>query len=120
MIRKFSSISQRFRFACVFGLNGKNFFKTMINVGKIHGEVRVVNGRSVRRFTLTTSLVCSLTCARQINMDITMQQMRNYRKEQMQMVQRSDISPSTIFVWRYIASMDLQRKSFRLRQKSMT
>lgn len=31
------------RIAWVFGLNGKNFIKTMINVGKTHGEVRVVN-----------------------------------------------------------------------------
>lgn len=31
------------RIAWVFGLNGKNFIKTMINVGKIHDEVRVVN-----------------------------------------------------------------------------
>ena len=27
----------------VFGLNGKNFIKTMINVGKTHDEIRVVN-----------------------------------------------------------------------------
>lgn len=31
------------RTAWVFGLNGKNFIKTMINVGKAHKEVRVVN-----------------------------------------------------------------------------
>lgn len=31
------------RIAWVFGLNGKNFIKTMINVGKTHNEVRVVN-----------------------------------------------------------------------------
>lgn len=31
------------RIAWVFGLNGKNFIKTMINVGKSHDEVRVVN-----------------------------------------------------------------------------
>lgn len=31
------------RIAWVFGLNGKNFIKTMINVGKKHNEVRVVN-----------------------------------------------------------------------------
>lgn len=31
------------RIAWVFGLNGKNFIKTMINVGKTHGVVRVVN-----------------------------------------------------------------------------
>ena len=31
------------RIAWVFGLNGKNFVKTMLNVGKNHDEVRVVN-----------------------------------------------------------------------------
>ena len=31
------------RIAWVFGLNGKNFIKTMVNVGKSHDEVRVVN-----------------------------------------------------------------------------
>ena len=31
------------RIAWVFGLNGNNFIKTMINVGKTHEEVRVVN-----------------------------------------------------------------------------
>lgn len=31
------------RIAWVFGLNGKNFIKTMINLGKTHDEVRVVN-----------------------------------------------------------------------------
>lgn len=31
------------RIAWVFGLNGKNFIKTMINAGKSHEEVRVVN-----------------------------------------------------------------------------
>lgn len=31
------------RIAWVFGLNGKNFIKTMINVGNTHNEVRVVN-----------------------------------------------------------------------------
>lgn len=31
------------RIAWVFGLNGKNFIKTMLNVGKTHPEVRVVN-----------------------------------------------------------------------------
>ena len=41
-----SSILKKFfivRIAWVFGLNGKNFIKTMINVGKTHNEVRVVN-----------------------------------------------------------------------------
>ena len=41
-----SSILERFfivRIAWVFGLNGKNFIKTMINVGKTHPQVRVVN-----------------------------------------------------------------------------
>jgi len=31
------------RIAWVFGVNGKNFIKTMINVGKNHDEVRVVS-----------------------------------------------------------------------------
>ncbi len=31
------------RIAWVFGLNGKNFIKTMLNVGKTHATVRVVN-----------------------------------------------------------------------------
>ena len=31
------------RIAWVFGLNGKNFIKTMLNVGKMHDTVRVVN-----------------------------------------------------------------------------
>ncbi len=41
-----SSLLEKFfivRIAWVFGLNGKNFIKTMINVGKTHDEVRVVN-----------------------------------------------------------------------------
>lgn len=41
-----SSILERYfivRIAWVFGLNGKNFIKTMINVGKTHDTVRVVN-----------------------------------------------------------------------------
>ncbi len=41
-----SSILDKFfivRIAWVFGLSGKNFIKTMINVGKTHSEVRVVD-----------------------------------------------------------------------------
>ena len=41
-----SSIMTKFfivRIAWVFGFNGKNFIKTMINVGKTHETVRVVN-----------------------------------------------------------------------------
>ena len=41
-----SSILQKYfivRIAWVFGLNGKNFIKTMINVGKTHESVRVVD-----------------------------------------------------------------------------
>ncbi len=40
-----SSILEKYyivRIAWVFGLNGKNFIKTMINVGKTHEQVRVV------------------------------------------------------------------------------
>lgn len=41
-----SNISDKFfvvRIAWAFGLNGNNFVKNMINVGKTHGTVRVVN-----------------------------------------------------------------------------
>ena len=41
-----AAASDRFfivRIAWVFGLNGKNFIKTMLNVGKTHDSVRVVN-----------------------------------------------------------------------------
>ena len=41
-----SSILEKYfivRIAWVFGLNGKNFIRTMINVGKTHQTVRVVN-----------------------------------------------------------------------------
>ena len=40
-----STLSKYFivRIAWVFGLNGKNFIKTMLNVGKTHPKVRVVN-----------------------------------------------------------------------------
>ena len=41
-----SSILERYfivRIAWVFGLNGKNFIRTMVNVGKTHDTVRVVN-----------------------------------------------------------------------------
>lgn len=40
-----STLSKYFivRIAWVFGLNGKNFIKTMINIGKTHDAVRVVN-----------------------------------------------------------------------------
>lgn len=48
------------RTAWVFGLNGKNFIKTMINVGKNHNEVRVVNdqiGTPTYTFDLARLLV---------------------------------------------------------------
>ena len=48
------------RIAWVFGLNGKNFIKTMINVGKTHDEVRVVNdqiGTPTYTFDLVRLLV---------------------------------------------------------------
>ena len=44
--RAVSSILEKYfivRIAWVFGLNGKNFIRTMINVGKTHDTVRVVN-----------------------------------------------------------------------------
>lgn len=48
------------RIAWVFGLNGKNFVKTMLNVGKTHDEVRVVNdqvGTPTYTFDLARLLV---------------------------------------------------------------
>lgn len=48
------------RISWVFGLNGKNFIKTMVNVGKIHDEVRVVNdqiGTPTYTFDLARLLV---------------------------------------------------------------
>lgn len=48
------------RIAWVFGLNGKNFIKTMINVGKTHDEVKVVNdqiGTPTYTFDLARLLV---------------------------------------------------------------
>lgn len=48
------------RIAWVFGLNGKNFIKTMISVGKNHDEVRVVNdqiGTPTYTFDLARLLV---------------------------------------------------------------
>lgn len=48
------------RIAWVFGLNGKNFIKTMINMGKAHDEVRVVNdqiGTPTYTFDLARLLV---------------------------------------------------------------
>ena len=48
------------RIAWVFGLNGKNFIKTMLNVGKNHDTVRVVNdqiGTPTYTFDLSRLLV---------------------------------------------------------------
>lgn len=48
------------RIAWVFGLNGKNFIKTMINLGKTHDTVRVVNdqiGTPTYTFDLARLLV---------------------------------------------------------------
>mgnify|MGYP001117598464 FL=1 len=48
------------RIAWVFGLNGKNFIKTMLSVGKTHDEVRVVNdqiGTPTYTFDLARLLV---------------------------------------------------------------
>ena len=58
-----SSILKKYfivRIAWVFGLNGKNFIKTMINVGKTHDTVRVVNdqiGTPTYTFDLARLLV---------------------------------------------------------------
>lgn len=48
------------RIAWVFGLNGKNFIKTMINVAKNHDEVRVVNDQ-IGTPTYTLDLAVLLT-----------------------------------------------------------
>ena len=48
------------RIAWVFGLNGKNFIKTMLSVGKTHDEVRVVNdqiGTPTYTYDLSSLLV---------------------------------------------------------------
>ena len=47
------------RIAWVFGLNGKNFIKTMINVGKTHDSVRVVDDQ-IGTPTYTLDLACLL------------------------------------------------------------
>ena len=46
------------RIAWVFGLNGKNFIKTMVNVGKSHDEVRVVTDQiGTPTYTLDLSVL---------------------------------------------------------------
>ncbi len=48
------------RIAWVFGVNGKNFIKTMVNVGKTHDEVRVVSdqiGTPTYTFDLSRLLI---------------------------------------------------------------
>ena len=53
-----SSILEKFfivRTSWVFGLNGKNFVKTMVNVGRTHDTVRVVNDQ-IGRPTYTKDL----------------------------------------------------------------
>ena len=46
------------RIAWVFGLNGKNFIKTMVNVGKSHDEVRIVNDQiGTPTYTLDLSVL---------------------------------------------------------------
>lgn len=46
------------RIAWVFGVNGKNFIKTMINVGKTHDTVRVVNDQiGTPTYTLDVSVL---------------------------------------------------------------
>lgn len=58
-----SSILEKYfivRIAWVFGLNGKNFIKTMLNVGKTHDTVKVVNdqiGTPTYTFDLARLLV---------------------------------------------------------------
>lgn len=45
------------RTAWVFGLNGKNFFKTMVNIGETHGIIRVVDDQ-IDTTTYTLGLAC--------------------------------------------------------------
>ncbi len=46
------------RIAWVFGVNGKNFIKTMLNVGKTHDEVRVVSDQiGTPTYTLDLSIL---------------------------------------------------------------
>lgn len=58
-----SQILQKYfivRIAWVFGLNGKNFIRTMLNVAKTHGTVRVVNdqiGTPTYTFDLSRLLI---------------------------------------------------------------
>lgn len=47
------------RIAWVFGVNGKNFIKTMLNIGKTHDTVRVVNDQ-IGTPTYTYDLACLL------------------------------------------------------------
>ena len=58
-----SSLVSKFfivRIAWVFGLNGKNFIKTMVNVGKTHDEVRVVNDQfGTPTYTLDLAVLLS-------------------------------------------------------------
>lgn len=56
MLKKFFIV----RIAWVFGVNGKNFIKTMLNIGKTHDTVRVVNdqiGTPTYTFDLARLLV---------------------------------------------------------------
>ena len=47
------------RIAWVFGVNGKNFIKTMLNVGKNHDTVRVVNDQiGTPTYTLDLAGIC--------------------------------------------------------------
>lgn len=64
------------RIAWVFGLNGKNFIKTMINVGKIRDEVSVVNDQIGTRPIPMTWLASWSICVRLKSMAIIMQQMQ--------------------------------------------
>ena len=41
-VKKFFTV----RIACVFGVNGKNFIKTMLNLGKTHDKLTVVNDQT--------------------------------------------------------------------------
>lgn len=86
------------RIAWVFGLNGKNFIRTMINVGKTHDEVRVVNdqiGTPTYTFDLARLLV-----------DMCETEKYGYYHA----TNEGAIFPGTTFVLSFINSMDCRQR----------
>ena len=108
-----SSILEKYfivRIAWVFGLNGKNFIKTMINVGKTHDEVRVVCDQiGTPTYTYDLARLLVDMCETE-NMVITMPQMRSFQRTLKQMEPRQAISHGMISAWKSIASMDFLRR----------